>query len=147
MLREERMTKITERLKTKYLEHVSKFSDTTVMGNVSLSIPAILAPFQFHYSDLLRYAGSVSDEMEELYHRKVLMYKTGQSELSVIDINSSELKRMIESSEDYRVLKRDYEECVADMKLVEEMIGTIKNFSFNINNSLKFKELVGGAAV
>ena len=142
----ETLSKITDGLKTRYMKLVNEFSDSSVVDVLSLSIPKRLSPYQFHFNDLYRKSQEISDDLDELYYNKMLSYKVGQSELSVVDLNSSEIKRMIESSEDYRMLKQKYDQIVADMKIVEEMISTIKNFSFNVNNSLKFKELTGGSA-
>lgn len=137
------LSEITEKLKTDYIAIIKKFETTVDIGQMSLSLPKIAAPFQFHYYDLLKEYSKLSDELDELYHAKVFNVKIGNDTLSVVDFNSSELKKMVETSPEYRKLQMRLNEIKNDLKIIEEMMSTIKNFGFNINNSIKFKEMMG----
>ncbi len=134
---------ITEKLKTDYIQIVKKFESTIDLSGSSLSIPRVVAPYVFHMHDLLKEYSKLNDQLDELYHSKVFNVKIGNDALSVVDFNSSELRKMVETSKEYRVLNVRLQEIKNDLKVIEEMIGNIKNFSFNVNNAIKFRELTG----
>jgi len=134
--------KRTELLKEKYLEIVKKLENTIAIDAMSLSIPRIVSQFQFTYSDILNELYIVSDKMEEKFYTEMFNYKIGNSELSHISLGTSENKRMIEASKEYRKLKMQKEMLTADLKIIEEFITTIKAFNFNVSSAIKFRELV-----
>lgn len=134
--------KRTQVLKEKYLEIVKSFETNIQIDMMSLSIPRVVAPYQFHYSDLLQAIYKINDKLDERFYHDMFNTKIGNSELSHISLGTSEAKRMIESSKEYRELKLQKEKLVADMKIIEEFINTIKNFSFNVSSALKFKEMI-----
>lgn len=134
---------IADKLKTDYVKIVKDLEQKVDIGQLSLSLPKIVAPFQFAYHDLLKEYSKLQDELDELYHAKVFNVKIGNDKLSVVDWNSSELKKMVETDVDYRKLNLKLQDIKNDLKIIEEMMGTIKNFGFSINNKLKFTELMG----
>jgi predicted nuclease with TOPRIM domain len=135
---------ITEKLKRDYIDIINKFETSIDISSMSLAIPKITAPYQFHYHDLLKEYSQIQDDLDELYHRKMFNVKIANDKLSNIDLNSSELKRMIETDKEYRDMNMKLQSLKNDMKIIEEIISTIKNFSFNVSNSIKYREMMGG---
>lgn len=133
-----------ESLKKSYINIVSKFEEQKELDKWATKIPKIVAPFQFKYRDLYQQFIVLQDKLDALFYRKMENTKMQNTELSYIKLNSTELKQMIESSEEYRKIKREQEEIQADMKLVEEMTGTIKGFGYSITNAIRYKEFMYG---
>ena len=129
-------------LKEKYKELVKKFEQQTDLASASLQIPKLVSPFQFLYNDLYKEYAQLQEELDELLYNETMGTKMQNTELSFVNLNASELKRMVEASPKYRTLKLRQETVYADMKLVEDMVNTIKSFSFNIGNAIKYKEFM-----
>ena len=136
------MNKTTNKLKEKYIEIVNDFKQSLDTSKC-LELPRLLAPYQFHYHDLLKEYSSVNDKVDELYYEELFNYKIQNSEMSHVDLSSTELKKMIECSTKYRNLIQQQKEISNDMKLIEDMIRTIRDFNFSMSNTIKYKELMG----
>lgn len=137
--------KMTERLKSSYEELVVKLDNIQQLDAIALSLPRICAPFQFHFHDLLKEYHIAQDKQDEYYHGAMFNAKSGRSQLALINLGASEIKKMIESDEQYRKHTNILNTIQEEMKLVEEMLTTLKNFGFNISSSIKYRELIGGA--
>ena len=136
---------ITQQLKERYESIVSGFNQLAQLDKIALSIPQVSAAYQFHFNDLLKEYHLAQDVQDEYFHDAMFNAKTGRGKLAVANFGASELKKMIESDEKFREHTRKLNEIQEEMKLVEEMLTTIKNFGFNISSVIKFRELVGGA--
>jgi len=141
----EQNAQITESLKERYALLVDRFDSAKQLDVVSLSLPSLCAPYQFHYHDLLKEYHIVQDEQDEYYHNIVFNTKSGTNKLAMINLGASEMKRMIETDEKFREYQRKINSIQAEMKLVEEMLTMIKQFGFNISNSIKYRDMTGGA--
>jgi len=133
---------ITEQLKTAYDELVVKLDNLQQLDAIALSLPRVCAPFQFHFHDLLKEYHAAQDIQDEYYHGAMFNAKSGRSQLALINLGASEIKKMIESDETYRKHTRVLNEIQEEMKLVEEMLSTVKNFGFNVSNAIKYREMV-----
>jgi len=137
--------KQTEFLKAVYKELIEKFDNMAQLDQISLSLPKVAAPFQFHFHDLLKEYHIKQDESDEYFYGAMFNAKSGRGALAVIGLSSTELKKMIESDDKYREHTRALNAIQAEMKIVEEMLTTIKQFGFNISNSIKYRDMTGGA--
>jgi len=138
------LLKRTEILKNEYLETIKKWSSGMAIDEIALSIPKTAAPYQFHLSELLSVYSDLENELDELYYNETFNYKIANSELANIDLNSSELRRMIETSPKYRAIKNQSRKISDAMKVTEEMLQTIKNYGFNLQAVIKWREFIRG---
>lgn len=138
------LSEITEKLKKDYLVIVKDFENAVDIGKISLQIPKLQAPFQFHYYDLLNEYSKLQDELEEHMYTKFWNAKIGNHELSNISLTDTNLRKAITETKEYREISKRQNQIKNDMKIIEEMMTTIKNFGFNINNTIKFREFMEG---
>lgn len=136
---------MTNSLKDRYKLLVETLDSAQHLDVISLSLPKLCAPYQFHYHDLLKEFHIEQDKQDEYYHNLVFNIKSGTSKLSMINLGASEMKKMIETDLKYREFQRNLDTIQEEMKLVEEMLSTLKQFGFNISNSIKYRDMVGGA--
>lgn len=136
---------ITENLKQTYQLIVAKFDSISNLDVIAISIPKLSAPFQFHFHDLLKEYHMEQDKLDECFHDLMFNAKSGRIPMGLVNFGTSELKKMVETEPKYRAIQNNLNTIQEEMKIVEEMLGTIKQFSFNISNAIKYRDLVSGA--
>ena len=131
-----------EELKDQYLididiqeEHIEK---------QSLSLPKVMAKYQFFYQDTLSIIANLNDNLERLYYESVMQYKEGQGDLGRFTLNSTELKKLIESSVVYRETKKKVLLKEVELKLVEDMLSNLRGISYNVGNVLTYRKIMLG---
>jgi len=134
----------TQALEKQYIQILKEWEQETDLSSISLKIPKYVAPFQFHLRSLFVEYSNLQDQLDQIFHDSVIEYKMQMSELSNFTFNASELKRMIETSKEHREIKKQQDEISNDMKLIEDIIKTMQNQSFNISNAIKWQAFISG---
>lgn len=132
-----------EDLKNQYLEDIE--IEEEMIDKKAISLPKIMAKYQFYYNDLLVKIAKENDNLERIYHESFISYKKGLGDISVFTFNSTELKKMLECSLTYRETKLEISKLEAELKTVEEMMSNIKSIGYSINNALTYKKIMIGA--
>lgn len=134
----------TEGLKKSYEKLIDTFSKDLNKDNLSLSLPKFVFPFQKHYRNIMQEFIEIQDQYNKYYENELYSYKISTGNRSLCNPNATEMKVFIDKSKEGREYKKYMQELEADMNLIESMIEVLKNYNFNLNYSLKFREMVGG---
>lgn len=132
-----------EDLKNQYLEDIEIQEE--MIDKKAISLPKIMAKYQFYYNDLLVKISKENDNLERIYYESFISYKKGLGDIAVFTFNSTELKKMLECSVSYRETKLEISKLEAELKTVEEMMSNIKSIGYSINNALTYKKIMIGA--
>lgn len=132
-----------EDLKKQYLEDIEIQEE--MIDKKAISLPKIMAKYQFYYNDLLVKISKENDNLERIYYESFISYKKGLGDIAVFTFNSTELKKMLECSVSYRETKLEISKLEAELKTVEEMMSNIKSIGYSINNALTYKKIMIGA--
>ena len=109
-----------------------------------MSLPAVMAKYQFFFYDLLSNISKQHNILEEVYYNSILSYKESQHQLSNFDFNASELQKMIKASPDYRSAHLNLMDYENKLKMVEEMMSNIKSIGYAINNKITLTKIDNG---
>jgi len=107
----------------------------------AVRLPKYVAPFQFKLYDCLKELTSLVESKSSYIYKETFDTKSCTNDISTISPSSTEAKTLINNSQKIRQLNKTISEIEADITLLEEMISTIKNHSFNLNIYIKGKEL------
>lgn len=132
------MTPITE-LKQIYSRTIKQLEKGDYKDAVRL--PKYVAVFQYALFDRL---GALSDLVEiksELIYNETFNTKMHSNDISSVSPSASEAKTLVSNSVQIRKKNKEIHDMENEIKLLEEMITTIKNHSFNLSIYHKAKEL------
>ncbi len=131
-----------EELKNCYLEDIELKEE--MIDKQSISLPKIMAKYQFYYNDVLTEIAEVHDLLDKQYSEAFISYKKGLGDIAVFTFNSTELKKMLECSIVHRESKLRLNKLEANLKTVEEMMSNVKSIGYSINNYLTYKKIITG---
>lgn len=131
-----------DKLKELYEEDITITEE--MIDKQSIALPKIIAKYQFFYNDLLKQLADEKDREDKQYHEMFLEYKKGLGELGVYSLNTTEIKKLLETSLSFRDIRKSISKLEADLKTVEDMISNIKNIGYSINNYLTYKKILIG---
>lgn len=131
-----------EELKSEYLIDIELSEE--MMDTQVLQLPKIMAKYQFYYNDLLHEIANKYDLKDKTQHDCIVSYKHGLGDFANFTMNSTELKNIIESSLVMRECRKELAHMEANLKTVEDMLGTIRSMGFNVKNYLDYKKILSG---
>ena len=131
-----------EELKKCYLEDIELKEE--MIDKQAISLPKIMAKYQFYYNDVLTEIAEVHDLLDKQYSEAFISYKKGLGDIAVFTFNSTELKKMLECSIVHRESKLRLNKLEANLKTVEEMMSNVKSIGYSINNYLTYKKIITG---
>lgn len=131
-----------EELKNCYLEDIELKEE--MIDKQAISLPKIMAKYQFYYNDVLTEIAEVHDLLDKQYSEAFISYKKGLGDIAVFTFNSTELKKMLECSIVHRESKLRLNKLEANLKTVEEMMSNVKSIGYSINNYLTYKKIITG---
>ena len=131
-----------EELKNCYLEDIELKEE--MIDKQAISLPKIMAKYQFYYNDALTEIAEVHDLLDKQYSEAFISYKKGLGDIAVFTFNSTELKKMLECSIVHRESKLRLNKLEANLKTVEEMMSNVKSIGYSINNYLTYKKIITG---
>lgn len=126
-------------LQSKYITVIKQLEKGDYKDSVRL--PKFASIFQFNLFDRLKLLTELNEEKSELIYSITFNTKLGTTDIASISPSSTEAKTLITHSKKIRKLSKTIEDTEAELKLLEEMISTIKNHSFNLSIYQKAKEL------
>lgn len=129
-------------LKIEYAKDIELSEE--MMDTQVLQLPKIMAKYQFFYNDLLHKIADKYELKDKTLHDCVMSYKQGLGEFANFTLNSTELKSIIGSSLVMRECNKELANMEADLKTVEDMLGTIRGMGFNVKNYLDYKKILSG---
>lgn len=133
---------LMEHLQESYQEDL-KINDE-LLDKQSIMLPQLINKYQVTLHKLLQEITDLEDTKKQIFHTTMYNYRIGDSDLASIDWNSSDLKKIIETSVDMREVEKKISNRSNDLRLVEEMINTIRNMGFNIKNWIDYKKIISG---
>ncbi len=107
-----------------------------------ISLPKVLAKYQFFYHDLLNEITTADDNLRRMYHEMYVNHKMGNGDLKNLTLNATELKQLLESSIVYREVQKKMSLKKNQLLLVEEMIENLKSIRYSVNNYLTYKKIM-----
>lgn len=132
------MTPIKE-LKTQYNKILNQLEKGDYKDAVRL--PKYVAVFQYGLYDRMTLLSELVEEKAEMIYNETFNTKMQATDISSVSPSASEAKTLISNSKLIRMKSKEIHDVENEMRLLEEMITTIKNHSFNLNIYQKGKEL------
>lgn len=132
------MTPINE-LKTIYSRTIKQLEKGDYKDSVRL--PKYVAVFQFALFDRLSALSDLVEQKSEMIYEETFNTKMHSNDISSVSPSASEAKTLISNSKAVRKKSREIHDMENEIKLLEEMVTTIKNHSFNLSIYHKAKEL------
>jgi hypothetical protein len=129
-------------LKEKFQEDV-QLSDEMIDKQI-ISLPGVMSKYVNAYNTTLSELDDISIQKDELFYSFMMEYRGGKSDLSHFTWSATELKKMIETSPRFLELTKKELQYSTQLKVIEEMMGTIKGMGYSINNYIAYKKLIHG---
>ena len=107
----------------------------------SVKLPKYASIFQFSLFDRLSLLSELNEEKSRLIYDTTFNTKIGTTDISSISPSATESKTLVSTSKEIRKINRKIDDTEAELKLLEDMITTIKNHSYNLSIYGKGKEL------
>ena len=107
----------------------------------SVKLPKYASIFQFSLFDRLSLLSELNEEKSRLIYDTTFNTKIGTTDISSISPSATETKTLVSTSKEIRKISRRIDNTEAELKLLEDMITTIKNHSYNLSIYSKGKEL------
>ena len=107
----------------------------------SVKLPKYASIFQFSLFDRLSLLSELNEEKSRLIYDTTFNTKIGTTDISSISPSATETKTLVSTSKEIRKINRKIDDIEAELKLLEDMITTIKNHSYNLSIYQKGKEL------
>lgn len=131
-----------EELKEQYEIDIT-LSEETIDKQI-ISLPKLMSKYQNKYHEILNSIAINQDILDKKYYESYLSYKQGNHELANFSLGSTELKKLLETDIVYRETKLAIAKAESDLKLIEEMLSTIKSIGYSVNNYLTYKRIMIG---
>lgn len=131
-----------EMLKVEYEKDI--LLDEMTIDRQVISLPKIMAKYQFFYHDVLQAITILEDSKEKTYYEMYTDYKMGNGDLKNLSLSGTELKKLLETNPTYRDISFKLSVRINELKLTEEMMSNIKNIGFAVNNYLTYKKIMLG---
>ena len=111
---------------------------------LSLSIPKKLSKYQIYFYYILEELASANERLDSLYHDSFMDWKYNQGKYASIKFSATEINKILKTDTIYLSQATKVVRLENELKMIEEMMNTVRNLGFSLNNRIMLRRIECG---